>query len=322
MKNVVVTGCQGFIGFHVARKLLEMEYDVIGIDISYTGMSNWSDDNEKTIKRIKNERLKILRNFPNFQFYQTTIGASILESFRGPLSFIHLAARSNVTLSAIKPVHYELENVFNFAKMLYNIKDIEIENFVIASSASVYGDAKTIPTPETEILKPLNVYANTKVYNEMMAKMYGKLYNIPFTILRFFNVYGTYGRTDSAIYKWTSGIYNNKPIILNNNGEMWRDFTPVQNIVDDIILSLKKSQKYKIYNLGNGKSVKIADTVKLIEQYIGKKAIIENKPYPEGEIFKSLSDTTLAKKELGFKPKISFEDGIKEYVEWYEGYFN
>lgn len=321
-KKVIVTGAQGFIGFHLAASLLKKGYEVIGIDIAYSGITQWPEDNDPVMKRIKEDRLRILKSYSAFTFLNTTIAAPMISDIKGPLSIVHLAARAGIPFSRQKPIYYECDNAFNSAKLWFNIRETEVENFVYASSSSVYGGNDT-PTGCTEnmALNTLNIYANTKMYNEHQARIYGEQYNIPNTGLRFFTVYGKLGRIDMAIYKWVTAIKDGNKVLLNNNGDMYRDFTHVSDIVNGIILALEKPQKRKIYNLGRGESVQIGDAVSLIEKYVGAVADRNNLPYPEGEVYMSLSNIDKAKKELGFVPKVSFEQGIKEYVEWYARYF-
>lgn len=323
MNKVIVTGCVGFIGFHLTRKLLEQGLQIIGIDSSYAPISTWPEDSNPVMRRLKSDRLNILKSFKNFTYENVSIGDHRLEKLEGPFSVVHLAARAGIPFSKEKPLFFEYDNAFLFSKFLYNLRNTKIDNFVYASSSSVYGGAETNePTQETNILNPLNIYANTKAYNESQAKIYGELYNVPHTGLRFFTVIGgTHGRIDMMIYKFATAIKNNEPVLLNNNGDMWRDFTPVENIVNGIILALEKPQKRKIYNLGSGKTIKISDVLILIEKFIGKKAIIKNMPYPEGEVKISLSNIELARKELGYEPKISFEESLEKYIKWYKSYF-
>lgn len=323
-KKVLVTGAQGFIGYHLCQKLLDLDYYVIGVDSSFDGLVDWPEDKNPIMKKIKNDRLKtLLSSQKNFHFYNQSIGnLNIKELKDKKFSVVNLAARAGIPFSRIKPIFYECDNVLNFAKLLYYLKDFEVKNFVYASSSSVYGgvDNDTGCTEDMD-LNPLNIYANTKMYNEMQAKIYGEIYNIPVTGLRFFTVYGTMGRIDMAIFKWVSAIMANEPVLLNNSGKMFRDFTPVENIVDGIILALEKPQKYKIYNLGYGQSVKIIDIISLIEKYTGLHANKKMLPYPVGEVYKSLANVTLAKEELGFNPTISIENGLEKYIEWYKEYF-
>lgn len=323
MNKVIVTGAIGFIGFHLSKKLLEMEYDVIGIDKSYSSGSTWPEDTNPIMKKIKNDRLKILKKYKNFSYHNISIGSKCIEYFKGPLSIVHLAARAGIPFSKEKPLFYEMDNTYLFASLMYNLKAVDVVNFVYASSSSVYGGNNT-PTGCTEdmVLNPLNIYAATKWYNELQAKLYGELYYIPVTGLRFFTVIGgTHGRIDMMAYKFCKAILAEEPVLLNNGGEMFRDFTPVENIVSGIILALEKPQIYKIYNLGCGKSIRISDALTLIEKYLGKCAIIQNMPFPKGEVLMSLSNIDLARKELGYEPKVCFEESLEKYIEWYQKYF-
>ena len=322
MKKVLITGAQGFIGFHLCKKLLQMGYYVIGVDSSYSNISSWPEDSDKIMKRIKNDRLLILQTYKNFRFMNESISSISLSNIEGPISIVNLAARAGIPFSKQKPIFYECDNTLNFAKLLYNTRDIKIDNFVYASSSSVYGGNDT-PTGCTENMKlnPLNIYAATKMYNETQAKIYGEMYNIPVTGLRFFTVYGTMGRVDMVFFRWLSAIMKNEPVLLNNGGDLYRDFTHVSDIVSGIILALEKPQKYKIYNLGRGESVRIIDLLSIIEKYVGKKAEVKVMPYPQGEVKTSLSNIELAKIELGFNPLVSIDEGTKKYIEWFVKYF-
>jgi len=325
MKKVVVTGCIGFIGFHLCKKLLVKGYEVIGIDSAYSSKSTWPEDSNPVMKRIKDDRLDTLMNHMNFTFHNISVGDNLIEKFKGPLSVVHLAARAGIPFSRQKPLFYEMDNTYQFAKLLYNLKNVKVENFVYASSSSVYGGNDT-PTGSTEdiALEPLNVYAATKAYNELQARIYGEMYGIPTTGLRFFTVIGgTHGRVDMAMYKWTKAILAGEEVLLNNSGQMFRDFTPIENIVSGIILALEKPQKYKIYNLGCGKSIQISDALAFIDKCLGGIPVnIKNMPFPEGEVLQSLSNIDLAKSELGYEPTVSFEDSLEGYVNWYKEYFN
>lgn len=323
MNKVIVTGCVGFIGFHLTRKLLEQGLQIIGIDSSYAPISTWPEDSNPVMKRLKNDRLNILKSFKNFEYENVSIGDHKLEKLEGPFSVVHLAARAGIPFSKEKPLFFEYDNAFLFSKFLFNSKNIKIDNFVYASSSSVYGgnDTPTGCTEDMMPLNPLNIYANTKMYNEYQAKIYGELYNIPMTGLRFFTVYGTYGRMDMVFFKWVNAIMKNETLYLNNNGDLYRDFTHVSDIINGIELALRKPQMYKVYNLGRGESVKISNLLSLIEKYTNKIAKVKVLPYPKGEVYKSLSNINLAKKELGFNPYISIDEGVRNYIEWFNNYF-
>jgi UDP-glucuronate 4-epimerase len=323
MNKVIITGCVGFIGFHLTRKLLEQGLQITGIDSSYSPISSWPEDSNPVMKRLKNDRLNILKSFKNFKYENISIGDPKIEKYTGPVSIVHLAARAGIPFSKEKPIFFECDNSFNFSRFVHMIRNIDVRNFVYASSSSVYGGAETDePTQETSPLNPLNIYANTKAYNESQAKIYGELYNIPMTGLRFFTVYGTYGRTDMVFFKWVNAIMKNETLYLNNNGDLYRDFTHVSDIINGIELALRKPQIYKVYNLGRGESVKISDLLSLIEKYTNKIAKVKMLPYPKGEVYKSLSDISLAQKELGYKSNVSIKDGLLEYITWYKSYFN
>ncbi len=321
-KKVLVTGARGFIGYHLCKKLLNMDYDVVGVDISYSGITQWPEDDNPLMKQLKDDRLKKLQTNKNFSFIRTTISATILSDIKGPLYVVNLAARAGIPFSRQSPIFYECDNAFNFAKLWYNLRNTEILNFVYASSSSVYGGNDT-PTGCTEdmTLNPLNIYANTKMYNEYQAKLYGELYKVPNTGLRFFTVYGPFGRIDMAIYKWATAITNGNKVLLNNNGNMFRDFTFIDDIVNGIVLALENPHKNEIYNLGRGESVEISKVVDILEKNIGNVAYRKNLPYPEGEVYMSLSNVDKAKKDLGFVPKVSIEEGIEKYIKWYKDYY-
>jgi UDP-glucuronate 4-epimerase len=333
--NVVVTGCMGFIGYHVCKRLLDDGYNVIGIDKSYSEIYKllfkeiWFEDEEPVVERIKKARISNLKEYNNFKFINKCISDySIWDDIPRMFKVVHLAARAGIPQSIVNPYIFEKDNILCTTEFLKNMSynDVYVPNIVYASTSSVYGgdDSNSYDgSIETDELKPLNTYALTKMYNEKQFELFSERNSITTVGLRFFTVYGQYGRTDMSIYKWTNAIYNNEKVILNNNGDMYRDYTHVNDIVNGIILSLDVDRQNNnvIFNLGTGRTVKIHDVVNMIEKNLNMKADIEYQPYPTGEVYKSLANINKAKTELGYKPTMKMEDGIKDYVKWFTKFF-
>ena len=332
--KVFITGTAGFIGFHLAKLLLDNNHIVHG----YDGITEYYDIN------LKNKRHEILENFSDFS---KTIGMLennilLMESAKSfePDVIIHLAAQAGVRYSISHPEKYIESNVTGFINLLEACRTYSIENFIYASSSSVYGMNSVIPFSEDdEVNHPISLYAATKKSNELMAHTYSHLFNIPSTGLRFFTVYGPWGRPDMAYFSFTKAILENKPIKVFNNGNMMRDFTYIDDIIEGISrviedpslpnkawnrespMASTSSAPYRILNLGNSKPIYLSRFIESIEKATNKKAIIEYLPMQPGDVEKTYANMEKMENQYKFKPKTQIEDGIREFVDWYINYY-
>jgi UDP-glucuronate 4-epimerase len=312
--RILVTGSAGFIGFHTTKALLEKGHRVIGID----NMNKYYDVS------LKEARNNILKQNKNYVFYKENIANKeelfkIIEKEK-PEKILNLAAQAGVRYSLENPFVYEESNLKGFLNILEACREFKL-NLVYASSSSVYGANKKIPFSEKDRTdKPISLYAATKKSNEEMAFTYNHLYKIKTTGLRFFTVCGPYGRPDMALFSFTKDILEEKPIKLFNNGKMKRDFTFVSDIVDGILLALEKEFDCEVFNLARGESQNLIDFVIEIENNT-KKAVKEFFPLQQGDVLITSADITKAKKLLGYNPKKSLKEGVKEFVEWYKEYY-
>lgn len=325
MKNTyVITGAAGFIGYHLSKRLLEMKEEVIGID----NLNDYYD------LRLKKDRLSILKEYKNFKFYEMDINDSnemnnIFNTYK-PSHVINLAAQAGVRYSIDNPSAYMHSNINGFFVILELCRKYNIRHFIFASSSSVYGQSKKIPfSTGDNVDKPISFYAATKKCDELMAYSYSHLFNIPITGLRFFTVYGPFGRPDMAYYSFTKNIIEGNPIKVYNNGDMLRDFTYVDDIIDGILLIInniplpdENNTRYKIYNIGNNHPEQLNYFISLIEKYTERTAIKENYPMQKGDVYSTYADISDMSNDVGFKPKVSIEEGLKKFVDWYIDYQN
>ncbi len=332
--KIIVTGSSGFIGFHVSKKLLESGKKVHGVD----SMNNYYDVN------LKKARLKILKKYKNFSFSKTKIEnkKNLDKAFKKfkPVVVIHLAAQAGVRYSIEKPRVYLDSNITGTYNIIEISKKLNVKHLIMASSSSVYGANKKIPFKEIDKTETqMSIYAATKKSNESMAHAYSNIWKIPITMVRFFTVYGPWGRPDMALFKFTKGILNNKIIDIYNNGKMYRDFTYIDDIVSGINLLIKKVPKtkqlgrykddslspiapFRILNIGNTKKVYLLDFIKEIEKVLGKKAKRNYMPLQKGDVKQTLSNTNLLKKITRYNPKTNFKTGIRKFLDWYLNYYN
>ncbi|MCT4542403.1 MAG: NAD-dependent epimerase [Vallitalea sp.] len=332
-RQILVTGCAGFIGFHLAKRLLDEGLNIIGID----NINNYYD------VKLKNSRLSILKRYPNFKFYKKSLENSsginnIFKSNRIKY-VINLAAQAGVRYSLINPKAYIDSNIVGFLSILEACKNYEIEHLVYASSSSVYGGNKQIPfSTSHKVDNPVSLYAATKKANELMAYTYSYLYNIPTTGLRFFTVYGPWGRPDMALFLFTDNIIKDKPIKVFNYGNMLRDFTYIDDIIEGIvrlITTIPKAVKqdedkeygdsltpYKIYNIGNNNPVNLEDFISILENKLNKKAIKEYLPMQPGDVSKTYADVSELENDINYKPCTNVEEGIERFVAWYKEYYH
>ena len=318
--KVLLTGSAGFIGFHLAKKLFENNYNIIGID-------NLNDYYDVSIKQ---DRLSILLKSDQFSFYKLDLcNKSDITSFfeNNKIDFIiHLAAQAGVRYSLENPMAYIDSNIIGFMNILEECRKYNL-NIIYASSSSVYGDSNAFPLSEDEICKkPLSLYGASKLFNEITAYSYFHLYNISSIGLRFFTVYGPWGRPDMALFKFTKNILKNKEINVYNDGNHSRSFTYIDDIVDAIDLLLQnynsKNNFYDILNIGGEESVNLMNFIQVIEHKLGLKAKINFMPKQLGDVEKTESDCSKITSLVDYKPKVPIEDGISQFIDWYKDYYN
>ena len=332
--KIFITGSSGFIGFHLSQKLLDKGHNVHGFD----SMNNYYDI------RLKKDRYKILKKYKKFSFTkgnvenQKVLSQSIL-SFN-PQIIIHLAAQAGVRYSLEKPRVYLSSNIIGTYNVIEMAKKVNIKHLLIASSSSVYGANKKLPFKEIDKTQTqLSIYAATKKSTESIAHSYSHIWKLPITVLRFFTVYGPWGRPDMALFKFTKGIINKKKIDIYNQGKMYRDFTYIDDIVKAVSSLISKAPNlkllgkikddslspvapFRVLNIGNTHKVYLLDFINALENEIGIKAIRNYMPMQKGDVKITLSDTTLLKKLTGFNPKTNYKDGIKKFLKWYLEYYN
>jgi len=322
-KRILVTGAAGFIGFHLAKKLLELGADVVGFD----------NLNEYYDIRLKEDRLQILQKFVNFTFIKGDLTdekavMNLFDEYK-PEIIVNLAAQAGVRYSIDNPRAYIQSNIIGFLNILEACRHHKTEHLVYASSSSVYGANSKIPfSVEDKVDKPVSLYAATKKADELMAYTYSHLYGIPSTGLRFFTVYGPFGRPDMAYFSFTNKIMKNQPIKIFNNGDMYRDFTYVDDVVKgikNILCNTPKRDedgvKYKVYNIGNNKPEKLMDFVNTLERCLGKEAKKEYLPMQPGDVQLTYADVTKLMMDFDFKPDTSIKTGLTKFVEWYKEYY-
>ena len=311
-EKILVTGCAGFIGMHLCRELLIEGISVLGID----NLNDYYD------VELKLKRLDALKRFDNFRYEKTDItDLKKLElSFNdfNPTKVVNLAAQAGVRYSLINPYVYINTNVSGFMNILECCKKNNVKGLIYASSSSVYGGNKKTPFSEkNNVDSPISIYAATKKSNELMAKTYNSLYGLKSTGLRFFTVYGPWGRPDMAYYIFTKKIINNEKINIFNYGNMKRDYTYIDDVVSGIKTAIKKNYHYEIINLGNSNPEKLLDMLSIIEDLTGKKAKIKLEPMQLGDVEKTYADISKAKNLLSFNPSTSLKDGLNKFITWY-----
>lgn len=335
VKKIIITGAAGFIGFHLAKLRLAQGDIVLGID----------DLNEYYDVSLKLARLELLEASPHFNFAKTSIEDKdsidkIFAEFK-PDIVVNLAAQAGVRYSLQNPFAYINANLLGFATILEACRHHKVAHLVYASSSSVYGANSKQPFSESDSVDhPLSLYAATKKSNELMAHTYSNLYHLPTTGLRFFTVYGPWGRPDMALFKFTKNIIEGKPIEVYNHGKMVRDFTYVDDIVEGVSRTLDKPAEplmnwdankpdsatsfcpYRIYNIGNSSPVSLMDYIKAIEDCCGKKANINYLPMQDGDVASTHADVTRLQTQLDYKPSIPVGIGVRQFVAWYRDFYN
>lgn len=312
----MVTGGAGFIGSHLVKRLCKKGASVVVID----NLNNYYDP------KLKKDRLKIFLKDCQFSFYKVDISnfKSLKKVFlKHKIDVIvHLAAQAGVRYSLKNPWAYERSNILGTLNLLELAKEYKINKFIFASSSSVYGKNKKMPFSEQDMTdNPISLYAATKKATELMACAYHELYDLPVAGLRFFTVYGPWGRPDMAYFKFADLMRRGQTIDLYNFGRMSRDFTYIDDIIDGILPLLEKDFNFEIFNLGNDHPEKLEKMVALLEKHFGVKFKKRMLPHQPGDAVSTWAYIKKAGKMLGFAPKISLEDGIKKFVEWYKDYF-
>lgn len=311
--RVLVTGGAGFIGSHTCEALLARKDEIVIAD----------DLNDFYDPEIKRRNLREIAQRGEFRFYECDIRDSdrMSEIFdrEMPEAVIHLAARAGVRPSLAAPILYEEVNVIGLIHLLELAKKMKIKNFVFGSSSSVYGINSKLPFSEFDpIDRPISPYATTKRSGELLSFNYSYLYSLPVTCLRFFTVYGPRQRPEMGIHKFTRKIINEEPIEVYGDGESSRDYTYIDDIVAGVLASLDRPQDFAVYNLGNSSPTKLTELIETIEEAAGRKAIRKYLPDQPGDVPITYADITLARRELGFDPKVDLKTGIERFVQWYK----
>ena len=336
---ILITGAAGFIGAELSKRFLRTGFKVIGID----NINNYYDINLKK-DRIKEIELIAKRNSSSWKFYKDSIEDveklnEIFES-ENPSIIVNLAAQAGVRYSLINPYSFIQNNITGFGNILEISRKFNIKHLVYASSSSVYGGNKSLPYKETQTVNhPVSIYAATKISNELMAHTYSHLYKIPTTGLRFFTVYGPWGRPDMAPMIFAKAILKGEEIKVNNYGKMSRDFTYIDDIVEGIYKCCLKpatpnndfdyhnpdpassTAPYRIFNIGNDESVDLMDFIQIIEKILGKKAKLSFRELPKGDVVSTNADTNNLKKWIDFKPNTTIENGMESFLKWYVSYY-
>ena len=310
--NYIVTGAAGFIGYHTAKNILDNNESVLAID----NINDFYDI------RLKNARIDQLKKYKNFKLIIIDLKnknnvLKLADSIKNIHAIIHLAAYAGVRTSIIDPWSYQDNNVIATLNLLELCKINNIQNFTLASTSSVYGDDKNLPTKESDISsKTLSPYASSKISAELLTYNYNYHYGINATILRFFTVYGPFGRPDMVIFKFLKSILDGNPITIYGDGNQTRDFTYVSDVSDALLMSTK-TQGYEVFNIGGGKSITVNQLIQIIETFLNKKAIKEYIKRDPSDIEHSLANISKINKKLNWAPKIDIELGIAKTCEWF-----
>ena len=333
MGKILVTGAAGFIGFYVARRFLDAGHTVTGVD----NLNDYYDVN------LKKARLAILKGSPAFRFIKTDISKKrILSLFEKdePEIVIHLAAQAGVRYSLINPHAYGDSNLTGFLNILEGCRRSQCAHLIFASSSSVYGANTQMPfTVHHNVDHPISLYAATKKANELMAHTYASLYRLPCTGLRFFTVYGPWGRPDMALFLFTKAILEGRSIDVYNEGKMSRDFTYIDDVVEGVFRVAGQIPRadpnwlgncpdpatsfapYRIYNIGNNNPVELLEFIRILERQLGRKAEMNMLPIQPGDVPATYADIDDLMRDVGFKPATPIEDGIKHFLKWYREYY-
>lgn len=332
--RILITGCAGFIGAAVSQRLLEANHEIIGID----NLNNYYP------VELKQARLTHLLQYPQFHFFQADIQIAkplfeIVAKYQ-PERIVHLAAQAGVRYSLENPQAYVDSNLAGFVNILEIARQCRVEHLVFASSSSVYGANTKFPySVHDRVDHPLSLYAATKKSNELMAHAYSHLYQLPVTGLRYFTVYGPWGRPDMAPYKFVNAICRGEPIMVFNQGQHQRDFTFISDIAAGTIQVLKhvpqpakewspeqpdpatSNAPYRIYNIGCGRPVELLYFISLLEENLGKKALLQFQPRQPGDVDKTWADISDLEEHVGYRAQVSLEEGIPQFVQWYKEFY-
>lgn len=323
-KKILITGAAGFIGFHLAKRLLDLGTTVLGLD----NLNDYYDVS------LKESRLRILKDYPCFTFVKGDLADAdtVNKQFKmfQPDIVVNLAAQAGVRYSIDHPRSYIDSNIIGFFNILEACRHHPVEHLLFASSSSVYGNQQKTPFSTSDnVDHPISLYAATKKSDELMAYTYSHLYDIPATGLRFFTVYGPYGRPDMAYFKFANKIRKGEPIQIYNHGDMYRDFTYVDDIVTGIehmICNPPKANElgdlYKVYNIGNHKPEQLMHFIEVLEQALGQKAEKEYLPMQPGDVYQTYADVTDLQKDFDFKPEKTIEEGLGKFAVWYKKYYD
>lgn len=323
-KVVLVTGAAGFIGFHLSQALLKKNFMVVG----YDNINDYYDVN------LKYARLDVLKKSDNFKFIHADLADAdavnkVFEEYH-PDIVVNLAAQAGVRYSIENPRAYIDSNIISFFNILEACRHNPVEHLLYASSSSVYGNQEKTPfSVDDQVDRPISLYAATKKSDELLAFSYAHLYKIPATGLRFFTVYGPYGRPDMAYFGFTNKIFAYEPIKIFNNGDMLRDFTYIDDIVTGILNILPcppeadaNGDMYKIYNIGNNKPEKLMTFIETLEDVIGMKAKKEYLPMQAGDVYQTYADVSELEKNFGFKPQTTIREGLTNFINWYRDFYH
>ncbi len=317
MKTILITGCAGFIGFHLATSLLEKKYRVIGVD-------NLNDYYSRILKK---DRLKILKKHRNFVFHRVDISneekVNTLFSNYKIDKVCHLAAQAGVRYSLENPLQYIDSNIRGFVIVLECMRKHNVKNIVYASSSSVYGDREIDSgfAEKDRCDSPASLYAVTKRTDELIAYVYHSLYSFRCTGIRFFSVYGPWGRPDMAYFSFTKAILEGKIIRVFNFGKSKRDFTYIDDVIPSLVLSVEKMLPWDIINLGHSMPVTVLKMIEILEKELGKKARVKLISKQPGDVLVTYADIGHARKILGYRPDISIGEGLRLFVNWYKEYY-
>lgn len=335
MKRILVTGAAGFIGFHYAKRLANDGFEVLGIDV----VNDYYDP------ALKDGRLKELEPFGNFSFEKVDLAdreamERIFADFK-PEVVVNLAAQAGVRYSIENPHAYVDSNIQGFMNILEGCRHHEVKHLIFASSSSVYGANTKVPFAETDgVDHPVSLYAATKKSNELMAHTYAHLYRLPVTGLRFFTVYGPWGRPDMAYFKFANKIFAGESIDVYNHGDMKRDFTYIDDIVESMVRLIdhipepdsswdasapdpsSSNAPYKIYNIGNNSPVQLMEMIEILEEELGMTAQKNMLPMQPGDVYETYAQTDSLSDAVGFKPATDLRKGLAEFARWYRAYYN
>ena len=338
--TILVTGAAGFIGFHLCNNLLKLGYNVVGVD----NINSYYDPKLK-LARLAKLKAKAKETQGDFKLIETALENKkvIDETFAQtkPKKVVNLAAQAGVRYSIENPNAYIQSNLLGFGNILEGCRHNNIEHLVYASSSSVYGGNTVLPFSEKQgVDHPVSLYAASKKANELMAHTYSHLYDLPTTGLRFFTVYGPWGRPDMALFLFTKAIIAGKPIKVFNNGNMIRDFTYIDDIIESLIRIINKPAtadlnfnnqepnpskswaKYRIFNIGNSNPIPLMDYISAIEEALNIKAKMKFEPMQLGDVQATSADTTELEQWIGFRPNTSVKEGVLKFVEWYKDFYS